>query len=83
MRYYIDFDLFSNKPIETPKIRNNVSKRQRIQNVLVDKEFNEKIFRSSLCYFKDIDYSEKTIFQKGFNVSDSAIKKSLIKFSVE
>lgn len=45
-------------------------------------EFNEKIFRSGLAYFDDINYSEKIIFIKGFKVSNSAIKKELIDFSL-
>jgi hypothetical protein len=46
------------------------------------KEFNEKIFRAQLAYFKDIDYSEKIIYAKGFGVSDEIVKKELIKFSL-
>ena len=45
-------------------------------------EFNEKIFRSGLAYFDDINYSEKIIFMKGFRVSNSIIKKGLIDFSL-
>lgn len=45
-------------------------------------EFNEKIFRTQLAYFKDIDYSEKIIYQKGFSTDDEVIKKALIEFSL-
>lgn len=45
-------------------------------------EFNEKLFRTQLAYFKDIDYSEKIDYIKGFEVSDKIIKKELIKFSL-
>ena len=45
-------------------------------------EFNEKIFRAQLAYFKDINYSEKIIYEKGFKISDEKIKKSLIEFSL-
>ena len=45
-------------------------------------EFNEKMFRSQLAYFKDIDYSEKIIYVKGFETKDNAIRKSLINFSL-
>ena len=45
-------------------------------------EFNEKIFRTQLAYFKDIDYSEKIIYLKGFETDDKIIKKSLIDFSL-
>jgi hypothetical protein len=40
-------------------------------------EFNEKIFREQLGYFKDIDYSEKVDFLPGFAVADNEIKKML------
>src|SRR3989344_1345068 len=42
--------------------------------------FNEKIFRSQLAYFKDIDYSEKVIYLPHRQAADEEIKKSLIKF---
>ena len=45
-------------------------------------EFNEKLFRSQLVYFKDIDYTEKIIYMKGFETSDAIIKKSLVDFSL-
>jgi len=45
-------------------------------------EFNEKIFRSQLAYFEDIDYTEKVIYRKEFEVDDDVIKKSLIDFSL-
>lgn len=46
------------------------------------REFNEKMFRAELAYFKDIDYSEKVIYMKGFAMPDSKIKKALINFSL-
>lgn len=46
------------------------------------REFNEKLFRSQLAYFRDIDYSEKIIYMKGFEVEDRIIKKGLIDFSL-
>ena len=49
---------------------------------LFGKEFNEKIFRTQLAYFKDVDYSEKIIYMKGFKIPDDQIKKSLIDFSL-
>lgn len=45
-------------------------------------EFNEKLFRSQLAYFKDIDYSEKVIFLKGFETSDRVIKNKLREWSL-
>lgn len=46
-------------------------------------EFNEKMFRAQLIYFKDIDYSESVIYMKGFEVKDEIIKKALVDFSLE
>ncbi len=46
-------------------------------------EFNEKICREQLAYFKDISYSEEVRYLKGFEVSDKIIKKELIDFSLE
>jgi len=45
-------------------------------------EFNEKLFRSQLAYFKDIDYQEKIIYLKGYETDDKTIKKELIDFSL-
>lgn len=45
-------------------------------------DFNEKIFRTQLAYFKDIDYSEKIIYMKGYEIDDKSIEKELIKFSL-
>lgn len=46
-------------------------------------EFNEKIFRTQLAYFNDIDYSEQVVYKAGFWVDDEVIKKELIQFSLE
>ncbi len=45
-------------------------------------EFNEKIFRTQLAYFKDIDYSEKVIYKNEFLTDDEIIKKALVEFSL-
>lgn len=45
-------------------------------------EFNEKIFRVQLSYFKDIDYTEEVIYREGFAVSDEEIKNELVKYSL-
>ncbi len=46
-------------------------------------EFNEKIFRSQLSYFNDIDYSEKVIYQPGWEIEDDIVKQGLIEFSLQ
>ena len=45
-------------------------------------EFNDKVFKTQLAYFEDIDYSEEVIFQEGFEVSQDIIKKELTRFSL-
>lgn len=45
--------------------------------------FNEKIFRSQLAYFQDLDYSESVVFQPEFFVSETKIKKFLTAASLE
>lgn len=45
-------------------------------------EFNEKLFRTQLGYFDDINYSEAIEYLPGVAVSDETIKKSLIDFSL-
>jgi len=45
-------------------------------------EFNEKIFKSQLSYFDDIDYSEEIIYMKGCEVGDEEIREALVKISV-
>lgn len=47
------------------------------------KEFNEKLFRSQLAYFKDVDFSEEVIFMPGFEVAKTKIQSALTRFSVE
>ena len=46
-------------------------------------EFNEKLFRSQLAYFEDINYSEAITFMPGFEISDEKIKQALIDFSLK
>src|SRR3989339_1508056 len=40
-------------------------------------EFNEKLFRAQLSYFKDIDYTEKVDYLPGFAVGESEVMKFL------
>ena len=46
-------------------------------------EYNEKIFRTQLAYFEDLNYTEEVIFRDGFEVSGDTIKKALIEFSLQ
>ncbi len=46
-------------------------------------EFNEKLFRTQLSYFDDVNYVEKVEYLPGFEVEDGVIKQKLIDFSLE
>ncbi len=46
-------------------------------------EFNEKLFRTQLSYFKDIDHTEKVIYMKGSEQKDKTIKQFLTQKSLE
>ena len=46
-------------------------------------EFNEKIFRTQLAYFEDIDYSEQVIYTRGCATDDDVIKQALVAFSLD
>jgi hypothetical protein len=46
-------------------------------------EFNEKLLRIQLSYFKDVDYTEKVIYIKGFKTKDEIIRKFLTEKSLE
>lgn len=52
-------------------------------NALFGNEFNEKIFRTQLAYFKDIGYAEEVIYLPGFEVPEAKIKKALTEFSLQ
>ncbi len=41
-------------------------------------EFNEKMFRAQLGYFKDINHTEQVDYMPGFEVGDAEVKKALI-----
>ena len=69
--YFIIKDFFSIKDISTKA------------NEIFGREFNEKIFRSQLSYFNDINYSEEIIFKKAFETNEKTIKKALIDFSLQ
>ena len=46
-------------------------------------EFNEKLFRIQLSYFDDINYDEQVEFLPGFEISEDAIKKALVNWSIQ
>jgi hypothetical protein len=46
------------------------------------REFNERIFRTQLSYFNDVDYREEVVYLPGFAVKDDEVKKTLIEFSL-
>ena len=72
---YVDFYFVMKNHFAVDKI---IKKAEQI----FGNEFNEKIFRAQLAYFKDIDYSEKIIYMKNYEVNDKTIQKELINFSL-
>ncbi|PIW97465.1 hypothetical protein COZ81_02340 [Candidatus Jorgensenbacteria bacterium CG_4_8_14_3_um_filter_38_10] len=60
----------------------SVSKISKKGEEIFGNEFNEKLFRSRLVYFKDIDYGEEIDYLKGFKVDNKIIQKELINFSI-
>ncbi|MFA5024683.1 MAG: nucleotidyl transferase AbiEii/AbiGii toxin family protein [Patescibacteria group bacterium] len=54
---------------------------RKAQKIFKD-NFNEKIFRTQLAYFKDLDYSEKVVYRPGYKVTETVIKKFLTKISL-
>lgn len=51
-------------------------------NNIFGAEFNEKLLRTQLCYYEDIDYSEEIEYMAGFEKKDEEIKKFLEKISL-
>jgi len=64
------------------KQRHGIGKIIQKAKQIFGREFNEKLFRTQLAYFKDIDHSEKIIYMKGFRVHDKVIQKALQEFSL-
>ena len=60
----------------------NLNRIIKKANKIFENNFNEKIFRTQLSYFNDIDYSEQVDYLKGFEVSDKKIKEELIRSSL-
>lgn len=51
-------------------------------NTIFGGEFNEKVFRTQLAYFDDIDYSEQVIFLPEFEVKEAMIRDFLVQASI-
>jgi len=51
-------------------------------HALFGDRFNERMFRSQLSYFDDINYAEAVTFKPGFEVPDEEIKRALEEYSV-
>lgn len=73
---YVDLYFIMKKYGGAAKIINKANK-------IFGSEFNEKIFRTQLSYFKDIDYSEEIICMDGFKVNDKIVKNELIDISLK
>jgi len=52
-------------------------------NNIFQNEFNERLFREQLSYYKDIDYSENIEYMPGFSVDNEEIKQKLTNLSLE
>jgi hypothetical protein len=72
---YVDLYFIISKYHSLEKISDRAKK-------IFGQEFNEKIFREALSYFKDINYEEEVIFLPGFAVNEKKIKKELIKYAL-
>ena len=46
-------------------------------NGLFGSEFNEKLFRVQLSYFKDVDYSEEVQYMPGYETDQKAVEEYL------
>jgi hypothetical protein len=66
-------------------LKNKISLKNIIKRAekIFGNNFNEKIFRVQLAYFKDLDYSEEVDYLPGFTSADDKIKKELTKISLE
>ncbi len=72
---YVDLYFILNNGISLAKIIKKA-------NNIFKESFNEKIFRTQLAYFSDIDYSEKVDYIDGFKVDDKKIKDYLSRASL-
>ncbi len=64
--------------------KNHLSFKEVVQKTkeIFSNQFDEKMLRTQLAYFEDIDYSEKVIYMPGFEVEDEVIKEFLIEISL-
>lgn len=60
----------------------DINKVIRKAEIIFGDEFNEKMFRTQLAYFKDIDYTEKIDYMERFEIDDGIIKRKLTEFSL-
>jgi hypothetical protein len=58
---------------------NQVAKRA---SAIFGGEFDEKLFREQLAYYKDVDSSEEIEYMPGFAVDDNAVRNALTKISL-
>jgi hypothetical protein len=52
-------------------------------NTLFGGEFNEKLFRTQLSFFDDVNYTEEVTYLPGHAVPDEDIKRALAEWAVE
>lgn len=51
--------------------------------LLFGPEFNAKIFRTQLAFFKDVSHAEEVVYLPGFEVDDAVIEKKLTEYSLQ
>lgn len=54
----------------------------RHAHALFGDHFNERMFRTQLAYFDDINYAETVTYLPGFEVPDDEVKRALAEFSL-
>ncbi len=64
------------------KNKHSLDKIVKKSKLIFKNEFNEKIFRAGLSYFKDIDYTEIINYLEEVKVSDKVIKEELKEISL-
>lgn len=73
---YVDLYFVTKSGVSLKKIISRAGK-------IFGNNFNEKIFRVQLAYFKDLDYSEEVDYLPGFEIAANKIKKGLIEISLK